>query len=200
MLVQCVFVPIMPFVVIKDEQVQLSMSIFTCSSPSVPVFQGSLNYLSLFWMGLWSQKLNIGFTGGLYWREKYSVRMFILKKKHTRGIKRRFCPFIYFSPIIVGFFSVQILLTLFSGFSVKLRRRVCANKLSWNWVSYFVAFIDFLSYGEKGLNVESKCCYRGVGIVSFMASFNCLCLRNWVFQCQATITDVLLCNSKKKIN
>lgn len=52
--------------------------------------------------------------------------MFILKKKHTRGIKRRFCPFIYFSPIIVGFFSVQILLTLFSGFSVKFEKEsVC---------------------------------------------------------------------------
>jgi len=149
MLVQCVFVPIMPFVVIKDEQVQLSMSIFTCSSPSVPVFQGSLNYLSLFWMGLWSQKLNIGFTGGLYWREKYCVRMFILKKKHTRGIKRRFCPFIYFSPIIVGFFSVQILLTLFSGFSVKFEKESVCKQTVLKLSLIFCCFYWFLELWGK---------------------------------------------------
>lgn len=123
-----------------------------------------------------------------------------LKRSVLEALREDFALLSIFPLLLLVFFLCRF----FSHYSLalvwSLRRRVCANKLSWNWVSYFVAFIDFLSYGEKGLNVESKCCYRGVGIVSFMASFNCLCLRNWVFQCQATITDVLLCNSKKKIN
>lgn len=49
---------------------------------------------------------------------------------------------------------------------------------------------------EIDLNVESKYCYKGVGILPLLANFNCSCLTNWEFRCQASLTKIFLHNNK----
>lgn len=60
-----------------------------------------------------------------------------------------------------------------------------------------IAFIYFLNFfGNKTSMLRASFATKGVGVVPLLADFNCSGSTNWEFQCQASLTKIVLHNNK----